>query len=198
MVDRGSDAAEHAAAHEMREVVRVLEKFGLSELAVSAHGTLSPQLAVMRLCAFIASRDMDVELMNWVRTHPQKGDLMENNSRAPLSADEETALRRDWRGYKDIDRLFATLDAVRCGARESVQSSEGGKRIRDQVDPVGHNIVHILEWARVRRPDLVNILERAQNDDALMSLLAIGYAAGRTSVVAELEKVSITQLAPEW
>jgi hypothetical protein len=31
----------------------------------------------------------------------------------PLSADEESNMRRDWRGYKEIERVFATLDAAR-------------------------------------------------------------------------------------
>ena len=54
----------------MREVIRVLEKYGLSELLVSAHGSLSPQLAVMRLCEFIARRNLDVDLMIWARKPP--------------------------------------------------------------------------------------------------------------------------------
>jgi hypothetical protein len=55
-------AQERDAEWEVREVRRAFEKFGLSELLVSAHGTLSPQLAVTRLLTFIAQRDMDIEL----------------------------------------------------------------------------------------------------------------------------------------
>jgi hypothetical protein len=50
------------AEWEVREVRRAFEKFGLSELLVSAHGTLSPQLAVTRLLTFIAQRNLDIEL----------------------------------------------------------------------------------------------------------------------------------------
>lgn len=47
-----------------------LMKYGLSELLVSAHGSLSPQLALMRLCEFIARRNLDVDLVIWARKPP--------------------------------------------------------------------------------------------------------------------------------
>jgi len=71
--DSGTEAIlaeERSATHELREVVRVLEKFGLSELLVSAHGSPSPQLAVLRLCEFIAKHNLDVDLVTWARKPP--------------------------------------------------------------------------------------------------------------------------------
>lgn len=71
------------------------------------------------------------------------------------------------------------------------------KRIRDQVDYVGNNKPHILEWAKARRPDVARDLQTLLNREDLMFIAAIAYAAGRTSVVAELEKTTIAEVLKE-
>ena len=50
------------AEHEMREVVRAFEKYGLGELVTSAHGTSSPHIAVLRVLKLLMERDLDVLL----------------------------------------------------------------------------------------------------------------------------------------
>ncbi len=64
------EAQTREATWEVREVRRAFEKFGLSELLVSAHGTLSPQLAVTRLLTFVAQRNLDVELKATASNRP--------------------------------------------------------------------------------------------------------------------------------
>lgn len=44
--------------YEMKEVCRVLEKYGLGELLVTADGTLSPSMAVLRICQFFSDADL--------------------------------------------------------------------------------------------------------------------------------------------
>ena len=53
---------EAAAEHEMREVHRAFTKYGLDHLLVTAHGILSPHIAVLRLLAFLSEQDLDLQL----------------------------------------------------------------------------------------------------------------------------------------
>ena len=64
-----------------------------------------------------------------------------------------------------------------------------------RVDPIGNNHEHIQEWTRARRPDLTKVIERAVNDIDRMVFMAIAYAAGRASVVAELDHITVTEAA---
>lgn len=70
-------------------------------------------------------------------------------------------------------------------------------KIRDKVDCVGHNFDDIMEWARVRRPDVVHHINQLRSNDAIILLMAIAYSAGRSSVIAEVEQTTITQLEIE-
>jgi hypothetical protein len=75
--------------------------------------------------------------------------------------------------------------------------SKESVKIADRVDIIGHNVEHIREYVATRRPECLGSLDqiieatksplRSQKDDALLFLLAIGYSAGRASVVAEVE-----------
>ncbi len=67
-------------------------------------------------------------------------------------------------------------------------------KIRDKVDLIGNNVEDILEWAKIRRPDVVDHLHHLKNNQASLLLLSIGYAAGRTSVIAEIEDTTITEI----
>ena len=73
--------------------------------------------------------------------------------------------------------------------------TETPKTVATRIDPVGHNLIDILEYCAVRRPDVVTQIERLAQQDALMFLLAIGYAAGRASVVAELDGIEVREAA---
>ncbi len=53
----------------------------------------------------------------------------------PLSADEEDAMRREWSGYEDVERLFATLDAARRdAARWGVWDHHGNRWVTREVE----------------------------------------------------------------
>lgn len=67
-------------------------------------------------------------------------------------------------------------------------------KIRDKVDLIGNNIADILEWCRAKRPDCLAHVERLKDEDAFMLLMAIAYQAGRASVIAEVEKTTITEV----
>lgn len=44
--------------YEVKEIVRTLEKYGLSEILITADGTLSPAMAVNRICQFFSDADL--------------------------------------------------------------------------------------------------------------------------------------------
>lgn len=52
----------------------------------------------------------------------------------PLSEGEEDAMRRDWSGYKDIERLFATLDAARRVARWGIWDHHRERWVTREVE----------------------------------------------------------------
>lgn len=68
------------------------------------------------------------------------------------------------------------------------------KKIQYKIDLVGKNLPDILEWCKVRRPDLVPHMQVIQKLEAYVLLLAVAYAAGRSSVIAELEGTTITEV----
>jgi hypothetical protein len=70
--------------------------------------------------------------------------------------------------------------------------------VRNQIPSIGENLKDIIAWARTRRPDVVAHLEQLAREDGPMMLLAIGYAAGRCSVVAALDKTPIEEVARDW
>jgi hypothetical protein len=73
------------------------------------------------------------------------------------------------------------------------------KSISEQLEgPVGHNLEDIRAWVRARRPDLIQQIEMASGNDGLMALMAIGYSAGRCSVVAELDGTTTEETARLW
>jgi len=50
------------AEYEMQEVVRAFDKHGLGQLLVTADGSQSPHIAVLRVLRLIMERDLDLEL----------------------------------------------------------------------------------------------------------------------------------------
>lgn len=100
------------------------------------------------------------------------------------------------------------IGAIRCTGSHMKVSDIGAskkeqpKRIKDIVNPIGDWQAHLLEWANARRPDTVMhlraLLAARANDkqmEAAINLLAgMAYAAGRSSVIAELEKTTITEV----
>lgn len=50
------------AEYEMEEVRRVFEKFGISELLITADGSISPHIGVLRLCRYLSDNDMMIDL----------------------------------------------------------------------------------------------------------------------------------------
>ncbi|VVB77418.1 Uncharacterised protein [uncultured archaeon] len=62
------------------------------------------------------------------------------------------------------------------------------------VDIVGNNKEDILEYVKVRRSDVYDKLAPLLDRDDLFFIAALAYAAGRTSVVAELEGKTIKEV----
>lgn len=50
------------AEYEMEEVRRAFEKFGISELLITADGSISPHIGVLRLCRYLSDNDMMIDL----------------------------------------------------------------------------------------------------------------------------------------
>jgi len=79
-----------------------------------------------------------------------------------------------------------------------VSQEDGGqsmsKRFRDTIDLVGNNISDIREWISKRRPDIAQDFERLLLRKDIVLLMSVAYAAGRSSVVAEVEKKTITEV----
>ncbi len=73
-------------------------------------------------------------------------------------------------------------------------------RIRHLVDRIGNNVPHITEWVRVRRPDVVEYVDTVMGHEDVMLLMATAYAAGRASVIAEVEGTTVTEVEsdPDW
>ena len=46
----------------MEEVRRAFEKFGISELLITADGSISPHIGVLRLCRYLSDNDMMIDL----------------------------------------------------------------------------------------------------------------------------------------
>lgn len=51
-----------SAEHEMEEVHRAFEKFGIVDLLVSADGSISPHLGVLRLLHYLSENDLLLNL----------------------------------------------------------------------------------------------------------------------------------------
>ncbi len=73
-------------------------------------------------------------------------------------------------------------------------------KIRDRIDRIGDNAPHILEYARVKRPEIASMVDRLQENPAIGLLVAVAYAAGRASIIAEVEGTTITEVEndPSW
>ena len=50
------------AEYEMEEVRRAFEKFGISDLLISADGSISPHLGVLRLLHYLSENDLMLDL----------------------------------------------------------------------------------------------------------------------------------------
>lgn len=48
--------------YEMEEVRRAFEKFGISDLLVSADGSISPHLGILRLLHYLSENDLILDL----------------------------------------------------------------------------------------------------------------------------------------
>lgn len=50
------------AEYEMEEVRRAFEKFGISDLLISADGSISPHLGILRLLHYLSENDLMLDL----------------------------------------------------------------------------------------------------------------------------------------
>ncbi len=80
--------------------------------------------------------------------------------------------------------------------------------IRNRVDLIGCNHKHIREYVSQRRPDVAGsvdgILDAAlggfggdKTKEGIMALMALAYSAGRASVIAEVEGITITDVCKD-
>lgn len=66
-----------------------------------------------------------------------------------------------------------------------------------KLHPVGQNVEDIIAYAKVRRPDVLNHLPGLLDNQGIMFVAAIAYAAGRASVVAEVNETTIESAVKE-
>jgi hypothetical protein len=50
------------AEYEMQEVRRAFEKFGISDLLISADGSISPHVGVLRLLHYLSDNDLMLDI----------------------------------------------------------------------------------------------------------------------------------------
>jgi hypothetical protein len=83
--------------------------------------------------------------------------------------------------------------------------SQNTNVIRNRVDLVGDNNKHIREYVSERRPDVADSVHGVLDynlggdptKDGVIALMAIAYAAGRASVIAEVEGATIADVCKD-